>query len=259
MLKSQNWTGSSTPVFHPNSVLVAVGPEVGIVEVGKIMPVALIRPLSATSDPLHGEEPDYLQQDFEITLIVTIDGDRTGQNPIIGAHRASQTSSKGRGILELEEEVFNAVERLNTIDGVICQAVVTGAAQAEMAPDQHGLVYRDYTYRVYTTADRYYHPCRKFVATGGSGQVSMTWSLPPDRYDRYQVILRRASGATAPASATAGTGVTLSGNLATSVTDTIAAGTYSYSLWVAYDETNSTAAQADRYSGEVKQESVVVS
>lgn len=106
---------------------------------------------------------------------------------------------------------------------------------------------------------RFYHPPRLFKATGGGGQVSLTWALPPDRFDRLKVVLRRASGATAPTSATDGTGVTLSGDLATSVTDSgLSAGTYSYAIFGGYDETNSTPTTVDNYSSAVTFTSVTV-
>jgi hypothetical protein len=74
-----------------------------------------------------------------------------------------------------------------------------------------------------------------------------------NRFDRRQMVLRR--GATLPASATAGTGVTLSGDLATSVVDTPGAGTWYYALFAAYDEYGS--ASNERYSAAATTSAVV--
>jgi hypothetical protein len=236
-----------------------VGTADDLIDTGMIYPACLIRPTTAQSDPEHNEEPDYLQQNFEMTIIAKVHGGRTSENPIIGAYRESTTTSAGRGILELEEELFNAVEKLNTVDGVVIQHTATGASLTELIADEMAIVYRDYQFTAWLTADRYYHPGREFSATGGSGSASLTWSLPPDRYDRYRMRLVRKSGAVAPTSVTDGTELTLSTNLATSHTDTVAAGTYSYSLFASYDELRDPVSSDDRTSDAVTQTSVVVS
>ena len=224
------------------------------------LPLALISPTEAEVDPDYSQEPDLIRQSITVTLVTAVPGDAIGENPIIGANVPDRTKSEGRGILELEEELFAAIEFLNTDTGVVIEHAATGAARPSLDDEIGYIVSRDYTFEAWVTADRFYHPCYKLSATGGSGQVSLTWGLPPDRYDRYRVVLRRASGSTAPSSVTAGTGVTLSGNLATSVTDSgLSAGTYSYALFAQYDETNATPSQADRTSSSVTKTSITVS
>ncbi len=108
-----------------------------------------------------------------------------------------------------------------------------------------------------TTAARF-HPCPRFKATGGVGSVALSWTLPPARFDRLKIVLVRKSGSSAPSSVTDGTVVTLSGDLATSKTDTLAAGTYSYSIFAAYDETHATPTTAEQYSAAASVTGVVV-
>lgn len=124
---------------------------------------------------------------------------------------------------------------------------------------QHAVT--DLEFEVYSArTSRFYHAPFRFAATPGSGQVVMTWTLAPTRFDTLRVILRRATGSTPPATVTDGTGVTLSGDLVTSKTDSgLAAGTYSYSLFMAYDETNATPTTADKYSAAATRSALVVS
>jgi hypothetical protein len=159
--------------------------------------------------------------------------------------------------LEVEEEVFAAVKSLNDIDGVVIQSRGKGAASPVLDETLGYVISRDYLWEVETTATRYYHPCRKFAATGGAGSIACTWALPPDRYDRYRVRLVYRLGAVAPTSVTDGTEVTLAGPLVTSHTITLAAGTYSLSLFASYDETNTVLAADQRTSDPVTKLSVV--
>jgi hypothetical protein len=258
LLLSRNWSGSSNKLFASGSVLISAG----LTDAAKPhirVPFALISPEDASVDPSHRNEPDLIQQSIRITICNAVPGDVLGENAIIGANIPDRTKSEGRGLLELEEEVFAAVQFLSTDNGVVIQHVATGAARPLIDPDLGYVLSREYTFEAQTTASRFYHPPIRLSATGGAGSVSLSWTLPPDRYDRFRVVLRRASGATAPATVTSGTGVTLSGNLATSVTDSgLAAGTYSYSLFAQYDETNSTPSQADRTSAAVSKTSITV-
>lgn len=68
------------------------------------------------------------------------------------------------------------------------------------------------------------------------GDATLAWRVPPDRFDRFRVRLRRAAGATAPATSTDGTNVAIA-DLATGVTDSPGAGEFSYALFGQYDET----------------------
>jgi hypothetical protein len=191
--------------------------------------------------------------------------DDHGEAALIGWTRAAtqgQGKSTGRAADEVAGRLIEAIftARGSTIDS-------THAIQARVIPvdrliavDGMQVVARPFELEVYNaTVARRYHVPKKLRATGGVGQVSLTWSLPPTRFDTLSVILRRAAGATAPATVTDGTGVTLASALATSVTDSgLAAGTYSYSLFAAYDETTATPTTADRYSSPATATSVTV-
>lgn len=218
-------------------------------------PLALIRMGGGPADP---EQPQLLTEAISVDLVVALPGDAIGARSLLGGPRAGgQGTSSGRGVLEVEEEAARACQQLGGANGVRVRVVSRG--RSAVAEDKvHGYVMsRGLALEARCSAFRHYPPPVNFVATGGVGQVVMTWDLPPARFDRLSVILRRATGATPPASATSGTGVTLASATATGVTDTVAAGTYSYSLFEAYDETSATPATADRYSAAVSRASVV--
>ncbi len=251
LLLARVWTGSGNVVFPSGSVKVSEQLTENVKQTGMRTPICVLAPGVNQTDPEHREEPDLFQQDVRATVIVSIPGDQVGENPMIGANVPDRTKSEGRGLLEIEEELFNAIGLLNTDFGVVIQSSSSGAAMPSLDPTLGYVLSRDYMFQAWATASRYYHAPTRLQATAlGGGSVSLSWVLPPDRFDRYQIILRRASGSTAPSSVTGGTGVTLSGNLATSVTDTPGAGTWSYSVWCGYDENHTTPSASNRYSSQ---------
>ena len=153
LLRQRAWTGSVTKVFASASVLITAAPRESVVE-QLVMPAALIRPMGATSDD---EEPDFITQELALTLAVAHAGDAYGEYPVVGGQRTGQTDSTGRGLLEVEEEVFAAIEFLNTDSGVLIQHRVSSAAEPQLIGSQY-LLLRDYLFRLDLTADRFYHP-----------------------------------------------------------------------------------------------------
>lgn len=242
-------------MFPDESILITSAPTPEALAVHRV-PIALIRALDGTVDPdTEGEQSDLIRRNVSVTLIAAISGDAgTGENSIIGANRTGgATVSENRGLLELEEELFDAAQQLGEVDGISLILRAAGAPTIERVENMGHVSYADYSFELRCTATRFYHPARELAATAsGGGVAAVSWALPPDRYDRYQMVLRRAAGTTAPASATAGTGVTLGGNLVTSVNDSPGVGTFSYALFAAYDETyderQGSPATADRYS-----------
>ncbi len=234
LLRTQDWPGGSTDAF--GRVVVTVFPDEEVI--GQVQwPMAFVRPGSFTVDPEHSEEATLLQSRYTITVYVQVASDGWGEAVLIGGHRASATDSDGRGLLEVEEVVFDAVARLDGESGIEAQVIAASASDAQHVPDLGFVASCQYVVEALCTADRFYHPCTRFQASDATGgNASLSWKVPPDRFDRYRVILRRASGATAPTSITGGTGVTLASDLATSITDSPGAGTFSYALFGTYDE-----------------------
>lgn len=201
-------------------------------------PSLAVRPGSCSEDP---EDPGLLTQQIELLLCVAVHGDPVGQNAVIGGNRtAGQVRSEGRGLLEVEEEVRRQAKKLGDNDGLRIVAGETSDGPGLVTEEKMPFaVTRSYTIDVHCTSARYYHAPKNLVATGGAGIVTLSWTLPPTRFDTRRVVVRRATGATPPASATAGTDVPVA-TLATGVVDSVAAGTYSYAVFMAYDESGSS-------------------
>jgi hypothetical protein len=132
--------------------------------------------------------------------------------------------------------LFDVAAVLNGIDGIEVQMRAASAADVEEDDDVGYVAWAAYLMELWTTSDRYYHPPTRLVGQDlGGGQALLTWKLPPDRFDRYRVALRRDAGAVPP-TWTTGTAVTLPSLLPATFTDSPGAGTWSYSLFATYDE-----------------------
>lgn len=247
-LKDRNWTGSSTKVFQSDSVRVAGGDEFEAFAEGLITPAAILKPGAAQSDPLHGEEPDLVSFQFSVFLVCQIPGDRVGENAIMGAARVGLTDSRGKGLLEIEEEMLNALFRLNDLEGIRLQLVETGASQITPDPNNKTVAAREYLFEAVCTKNRFYHAPTQVQASNAGGTVTITWQDPPTRFDSIEIEVHRASGATAPATPSAATkqaGVALG-------TETYAqapgAGQWSYAVFMGYDDYGGAA--STRYSAQ---------
>lgn len=208
------------------------------------MPLVLLTMDGNTSDE---ENSGLCEYEIGATIVCAVEGRELGQAALMGGARSGgQGSSKGRGILEIEEEFNRAVGRLTGADGAPAVAYESGAAQAVEVDATRYVVARKHSLKVLGTEARYYDPCRFLVATGGAGSVALTWKLPPNRYDFLLPVVRYASGATAPTSATSGTGVAGLTASSESATVTLAAGTYSFAIFMSYDEMGT--GTADRWS-----------
>lgn len=246
LLRLAAWADGSAELVFGTRVYVAAAPAGELLAANRA-PFAVVIPGSADAD-VH--EPRLWRARFEVLVVTAVTGDTFGEAVLLGGPRSGgQGSSRGRGLLELEEVTLGAVERLDGESGIRMRVVAQSAVAPAPIPGTVA-AQRSYTVEAWCSRSRSYEAPRLLAATAsGGGAVALTWSLPAARYDRRRVVLRRASGSTAPSSATAGTGVTLSGDLATSHADTPGAGTWSYALFGAYDETGS--GSDERYSSGV--------
>lgn len=207
-------------------------------------PVALINPTDATVDPQHGEETNLIDQRIEITVIQSQAGDfaAMGETTLIGSHRTSDENSDGRGLLEIEEELFRAVGLLSAINGVRIVHRASSFVTPILDEDLPFIILRDYLFECLTSTERsYIEPDRLAGTVLGGGAVDLTWLNPPDRYDLFKVELWRKPGTSAPTAPGDGTEVPLGGDLVEAVSDTgIAPGDTSWSLFAWYDDYSET-------------------
>jgi len=228
------WPGSGGEIVTANVVPTAALAEQVLGEL-RPGPFVLINAGEAKPDDQH---PGLVAFDLRTSIGVMLGGDMTGETQLIGGHRGSlgHLSSMGRGVLEVEEVLIDALELGTAALGINAVLAWSSGVAAGMLKGRH-ITVRDHVFRCLGTLAREYHPATRLAgAYPGGGVANLTWALPPDRFDRDSVVLKRASGSTAPATVADGTPVTLSGDLATSVADSPGAGTFSWALFAAYDE-----------------------
>jgi hypothetical protein len=251
LLRTATWTESPQALVLGSSVYVTQGWD-DEADNPVRLPFAIVSLGTQTPD-LH--DPHLLTQEVIVVLATSVHGDPLGENSLIGGPGAASGrwgKSEGRGLMDLETALLTSIGRMTGADGVPI-LVSHGAAPApeKMGEDVH-LVHRQYVLSVVCTrADEYPAPQNLVVNVATPGQAALTWDLPPARFDRYAMKVRRASGSTAPVSETAGTDVPVSA-LATSVTVTgLSAGVHSFALFMGFDDLAATPATAHHYSSQV--------
>lgn len=153
-LVAQLWTGGSTVVFGTGCVAITANVDLAMEWALKTMrtPIALLQPLSSTSDPEYDEDPNFVALNLQMRLIVQVPGDSVGENALMGANKTGgSTVSEGRGIFEVEKEVFNAIGRLNGLESVILQCRQKGGLQSAIVGDNIYVAYRDLTFEALGT------------------------------------------------------------------------------------------------------------
>lgn len=153
-LIARTWTGGSNVVFPTGCVAITANADIATQQALKTMrtPFALIQPLDSTSDPEFDEEPNYVELNVQVRVGVMVPGDAVGENPLIGANKtAGSTYSEGRGLFEVEGEVFNAIGAINGNESVILQCRQKGAVQAIYDASGTWIAWRDLVFSVMGT------------------------------------------------------------------------------------------------------------
>lgn len=238
LLGARKWADDSnnSVVFGSRSVVVSELPMVDLAALVAGNPFAAVR-LGAES--FDAGWPDIASIEVTVEVAARIANDRVAQASIIGGVRPDFTASQGAGVGELMAEVKAELKRLETAGGVSILSQISGAAKTQRV----GLDYwvsKALTITARGHAEAFYHPARGLSESSGT----LSWTNAPDRFDRLTAVLRYASGSTAPASPTAGSGATLT-DLATSYvhgTDGQGSGTFSYALFSAYNPRGASSA-----------------
>ena len=132
---AQVWGASSNVVFPTGCVAITVNADLAMVGAIKSMrtPWCLLQPLESTTDPEFDEDPNLVQMNLLCRIMVSVPGDTVGENPLMGANKTGgSTKSEGRGLFEIEQELFNAIGKVNALEGVILQCRQKGAAQTAL-------------------------------------------------------------------------------------------------------------------------------
>lgn len=247
-LLARTWPDSPNGNVFAN-VYVTQGPAEDISPSNIRFPFAIVGVMDSTTDQ---DDQRYQVQRIEVKIVCQHSGDQFGEAVMIGGNRQSVGQSKGRGILEIEEQVMQALQFLDPSGALRLQLVSTGTAEAVLTQDVGYIVVRPMTFQARLTTSRVYPTPNagktiRYSVAGGNVTLSWTWHERFDLHAAYtspiqlstlrgKLTLVRKAGSSAPASLSDGTVVTLSSNAATGVVDTPGTGTWSYALFPQYDE-----------------------
>lgn len=145
-LVAQLWTGGANVVFPTGCVAITADVELAMESAIQTMrtPFVLLQPLGTTSDPEFDEDPNFVALNLKARIVVMVPGDSVGENALMGANKTGgSTVSEGRGIFEVEQELFNAIGRLNGLESIILQCRQKGGVSAAIVGTNIYVAYRD--------------------------------------------------------------------------------------------------------------------
>jgi hypothetical protein len=176
-------------------------------------PFAIICPGQTTPNREHGES--YLDEAVvTVALVARNENDQSGSGAMVGAVRAGQGSSVGKGLLDIEGAVLARLRAsTNQVNGVPLGVQPTGTTvpppeiPEEMRNTVAARAIEVTTVRVPTQPT--FAQVRRLLASGSIGSVVLTWQALPDTYDLVSIQIVRKSGSTTPANPTDGTIIAL--------------------------------------------------
>lgn len=153
-LVAQTWTGGSNVVFPTGCVAITANVDLAMESALKTMrtPFALLQPLSSTSDPEFDQAPGLAMLAFQVRVMVMVPGDSVGENAVMGGNKtAGATYSEGRGLFEVEQEVFNAIGTLNANESLVIMCRQKGGANAAIVEGKTYVAWRDLQFEMLGT------------------------------------------------------------------------------------------------------------
>lgn len=252
------WQGGSGRIVASPIITAGLSPDdlLGVVRAGPLVA------FSAGEDTMDEASSGLGVATIPMTIAVAASNDKMNMAALVGTHGGrdqsstyGQTTSQGRGLLEVESVLLSYLGQGAADIGLGIQVRAVGAP-ASGKVDGQSLAVREYRLSCRCTTDPYYHPPQRVAVAGGT----MSWALPPARFDRFRIVVRSASGTTPPATPTSGSAVTLASDLATSVA--VSSGN-AYAVFAAYDETRDvvighTLSEEQRYSAQERGTTAVV-
>ena len=145
------WTGGSNKVWGTGSVTISKAPELKSFLSYSRSPFAVIVPNDFKADPQHGEDPNLIVGNVIVRIGTVTPGDTLGENPLMGANRPDSTKSEGAGLYQIEQELFNAIGKMNTQDSIVIQYRSMGDSGAMLSDTNSYIAYEDHVFEAVCT------------------------------------------------------------------------------------------------------------
>lgn len=144
LLEARIWPGGGSPVF--GDVLVTAGVSLEAYKSQLRWPFALILVGSTEADT---DAADLAVARFTVKLAQRVAGDNYGETAVIGGAGPGNLVSDGRGILDLQTQLFDAIQLLSAQDGVTIQWISSSSIAASIDDDHGYIAERDYEFEAW--------------------------------------------------------------------------------------------------------------
>lgn len=259
LLKSATWTDSPNDAVF-SGVYISDNSTFDLLDRADFRaPWCVVRSPSTTADR---QNPLFQRLSITVDVMTIQENDAYGEAVIVGGnHTVTSGSSAGKGLAQIEQEVYNAIANLGRLSGVRHAAVMQSARGQAGGIDGGSWASRSYTIEVINYQEEFYPVVSGLSVSNSGGDAVLVWTDPPSRFDLLNIVVRRGTntGDAAPTSVTGGTSVGTAALTAETITDTApGSGTWNYSVFAAYDSSYAaTPATATDYSAAVTTQLVI--
>ena len=144
LLEARVWSGGNSPVF--GDVLVSAGVSLEAYKSQLRWPFALILVGATEADD---DAADLALARFSIKLAQRVASDNTGEAAVIGGPSPSSLVSAARGILDLQEQLYDTIALLSLKDQITLQWISASAIAASIDDDHGYIAERDYEFEAW--------------------------------------------------------------------------------------------------------------
>lgn len=156
-------------------------------------PFVLVSAGPGTADP---DDPNLMEQTFDVLAVASVSGGRMGEKSLIGGPKSALGSSANRGVMELNDRVRAALQKLSAIDGAGLQLHTSSVGKPQSIGGGRALAYGETTLSGWVTAEPSYSSPTRLAVAGSTW--TWTGAQCSARYDFIQYRLGYVDGS-APA------------------------------------------------------------
>lgn len=115
-------------------------------------PLLVIQPMDSSAD---AQEPKLLDQNLHFRLVTKVAGDAWGEAALMGGPESvPDGNSKGKGLLQVEEQMLLVIQDLQEKDGIRIRQISQSAIQATEVESLGFVILREYRMQAKTSTER---------------------------------------------------------------------------------------------------------
>lgn len=231
VLESMVWPGGSNPVFSNCEISAVPAAQL----IGRLRhPFAVVHPPSSTNER---ETTKKQSLTLNIEIFQEHENDEYGRSVVVGGNHdpSTNTSTEGRGLLEIEQLLTDTLHAQALIDGIRYFSITRSGNIQGQTTGKKTRAMKTLTLEVGMFEEETYPDVYKLSGSVSGSDVVLAWTDNPDRFDRLHIVICRKSGSN-PTGPTDGFLANVLPGVQTYTDTAPGSGAWNYAAFAAYDK-----------------------